>query len=198
MLRDPDAAVATPALCWRPQPAAATPRPTLTPRRPPPPALPSLHAQLLNLGFGMMIPGWFLGGTQNGTVWFAKHAPFSSEVPLGFYSNTLWTQSPVEGQGNFDYFSILNGTYAGLGHHFSAPSPLGLVINEYSNMTAHNFSSSDPVFDVPTSPTCVNASVSYDGLAPRDAALRALSYVAKYAPALHPEVVIAAHSHGLL
>ncbi len=107
------------------------------------------------------------------------------------YVNTLWMQSPVEGQGNFDYFSYLNDTLAGgvAGdpHHFSAPSPLGLVVNEYNNFTVANFSVSDPTFILPPGISCVNTSITD----PFDA-------VSKHAPHLLPEIVMAARSRGLI
>jgi len=107
------------------------------------------------------------------------------------YVNTLWTQSPVEGQGNFDYFSYLNstsfGAKAGDPHHFSAPSPLGLVVNEYNNFTVANFSVNDPIFALPAGISCINTTITD----PFEA-------VSKHAPHLLPEIIMAARSRGLI
>jgi hypothetical protein len=112
----------------RPPRTAAHSRPTTLPpsRAVAPQYFPLPTCVLLNLGFGMPIPAWFLGGTQNGTVWFSRLAQPDPLSGGAGYVNTLWTQSPVPGEGNFDYFSFLNtsnGANAGDGHHFSGASP---------------------------------------------------------------------------
>lgn len=128
----------------------------------------------LNMGFGMMRPNWFQGGQQKDTVWFAKKH-LNSDGDGGLYHNTLWTQSPVEGQGNFDFFSYVNntkfGAKAGDSHHFSAPSPLGLVVNEYNRFQARQFVSSDPIFSLPTGIECKNTTITDP-----------LEFVAQHAP----------------
>jgi hypothetical protein len=61
------------------------------------------------------------------------------------------------------------------------------VINEYYNITAANFTPSDPVFDLPAGISCINTSIAE----PLDA-------VRFHAPHLLPEVIMAAYSRGLL
>lgn len=143
----------------------------------------------LDLGFGMMTPAWFLGGTQNGTYYSVKKYPYGDDG--GMYLQTLSTQSIVDGQGTFDYHSYLNassyGSAAGDPHHFSAPSPLGFVVNEYNNFTATSFNASDPIFIVPSSPSCINTTIAD----PFEA-------VKFHAPFLLPEVLIAAREQGLI
>jgi hypothetical protein len=94
-------------------------------------------------------------------------------------------------RSTFDYHSYLNasssGYAAGDPHHFSAPSPLGFVVNEYNNMTATTFNASDPIFIVPTSPSCINTTIAD----PFEA-------VARHAPHLLPEILIAAREQGLI
>lgn len=150
----------------------------------------------LNLGFGMMIPSWFLGGTQNGTWWHVKKYQWSSG-DNGMYVNTLSTQSIVDGQGTFDYHSIVNASISssdpvGAPHHFTAPSPLGLVVNEYNNFTVANFSVNDPIFALPEGVACVNTSMPTATIGDVFAA------AAHHAPHLMPEIVMAARSRKLI
>ena len=90
----------------------------------------------LSMGFGMMIPGWFLGGNQSGLVWNARK---SDSFDSGYHRTVLSETDAGQGGAQDDevftyYYTYENSTDPGLtnGSPFlmHAPSPAGMVVNE--------------------------------------------------------------------
>ena len=112
----------------------------------------------LDMGFAMMRPDWFIGenATIMGDIWLAHRYNLTDPgVPTNpfDYEQCTWTRKPAPAEPPyFDYFSL---SATGGGYMMEAPSPLGLVINEYNNFTATTFAASDPIFDVPAGLTCL-------------------------------------------
>lgn len=115
----------------------------------------------LSMGFGMMYPDWFrVNSTQVTTVWDTRR---DGEDPA--YHRVLMSQ---KGDGvspdPFTYYSFLiaNETAPtivnGSPYKMSAPSPTGLVVNEYYafvDKTPNNLPASDPIFALPSQPACI-------------------------------------------
>ena len=125
----------------------------------------------------MMKPTWFLNGYPVGGVWLAH----KSEAFDTAYHYTTWTTVSAGDQGVFNYFSR-NDT--GAAYTMSAPSPEGLVVNEYSEFTPTDFASST-VFNLPASPACINGTAS------------PLRTIAKYGRHVLSDVLLAAAFAGV-
>lgn len=110
----------------------------------------------------MMYPNWFLtNSSQVGTVWAAHK---SDDTDPNFHK-TLWTtKSDGVSSDNFDYFSFLDNNTAtdGLAFRMSAPSPTGLVVNEYFGFSSASYTADDPTFVLPTTPNCTDAGFAAD------------------------------------
>jgi len=132
---------------------------------------------LLDMGFGMMKPDWFLNGQIIGGVWRAhKSEEFDSS-----YHYTTWTSVSAGDQGQFDYFSR-NDT--GTAYTMSAPSPEGLVVNEYSEFSVVDYTATT-VFDLPAGITCINGTGS------------PLRTITKYAKHILGDVLLGASQAGV-
>lgn len=116
----------------------------------------------LQMGFGIMYPDWFsAGANQSGLVWNAKK---SDSFDVG-YHRTLMSVKDA-GQGTpiddevFTYYSYAdseNFTENGAPFLMHAPSPAGMVVNEYYEFVPRSYAAGDPTFDLPTSPACIPA-----------------------------------------
>ena len=107
------------------------------------------------MGFGLMKPDWFAGGVQYGIFWPAKKTDGSDPA----YHATLATVTDA-GQGvdlPFTYYSLSENNTATDGTPFlmHAPSPSGMVVNEYYDFEATSFAASEPIFALPSSPKCI-------------------------------------------
>lgn len=113
----------------------------------------------------MMRPDWFQSGNQSGLVWQSKKSDFFDSD----YHRVIMTVKDA-GQGTasddevFTYYSYFeNGTTPGTanGQPFlmHAPSPTGMVVNEYYDFEEHDFGVNNNIFQVPLadSPTCRKA-----------------------------------------
>ena len=80
----------------------------------------------LDMGFGMMVPDWFLFGatTMEPGLWQTRQYNKSD----AWYYRTVWTRKSAMPSGYFNYFSF-NDT--GAPFRMNAPSPAGEVVNEY-------------------------------------------------------------------
>lgn len=119
----------------------------------------------LQMGFGMMRPDWFQDGNQSGLVWQAKKSDFFDED----YHRVLMTVKDA-GQGGpaddevFTYYSWYEnntqpGSENGAPFLMHAPSPPGMVVNEYYDFTEHTFAADSEVFKypLPGAPRCIPA-----------------------------------------
>ena len=80
----------------------------------------------LDMGFGMMVPDWFLFGatTMEPGLWLTRQYNKSD----AWYYRNVWTRKSAMPDGYFNYFSF-NDT--GAPFRMNAPSPAGEVVNEY-------------------------------------------------------------------
>jgi hypothetical protein len=113
----------------------------------------------------MMRPDWFQDGNQSGLVWQAKKSDFYDPD----YHRVLMTVKDA-GQGTpaddevFTYYSYFDngkepGTENGAPFLMHAPSPSGMVVNEYYEFEARDYGFSNPIFQVPIpgGPRCIPA-----------------------------------------
>lgn len=116
------------------------------------------------MGFGMMLPNWFLTGPNMTTMpdqWQGRRTE-EWAVPRGLtplyqnetFHHTNWQRKDGAGQGWFDYFSLYD---TGDAFRLTAPSPTGIVNNEHYNFTVVT-SFPQGTFDLPAAPSCTNAS----------------------------------------
>ena len=100
----------------------------------------------LEMGFGMMMPNWFLsGGTPMPNVFLTQRSVATSNGTSAFH-NCSWTR-----KSGFDYFA----DEAGAAFRLAAGSPAGYVINDFVSMTAVA-KIDDAIFklpDIPCTPT---------------------------------------------
>ena len=106
----------------------------------------------LQLGIGMMMPEWMLNGDCMGDVWSTHKA---NGMDPNYY-RAVWTRISALDQddGNFDWFSDY---VTGAGYIMQAPGPDAdaYVINEEGPIVPATFSADSPLFDIPSSLTCI-------------------------------------------
>jgi len=118
----------------------------------------------LDMGFGLMKPDWFItDANQSGLVWHSKKSDFYDPM----YHRVLMSVKDA-GQGGpaddevFTYYSYFNnetdvGSENGMPFLMHAPSPNGMVVNEYYDFTPFTYDPEDTTFELPVSPACVPA-----------------------------------------
>lgn len=114
----------------------------------------------LQMGFGLMRPSWFQQETQLGIVWNTKR---SDSFHDGYYPSLMGTIDAGQGLDlPFTYYSAFNNATSddpnfmnGAPWLMHAPSPSGMVVNEYYNFQNKTYAKGDPIFNLPGSPTCV-------------------------------------------
>jgi hypothetical protein len=101
-----------------------------------------------------MKPDWFSHGVQYGILWPAKK---TDGTDPGYHA-ALATVTDA-GQGTdlpFTYYSLAENNTATDGTPFlmHAPSPSGMVVNEYYDFEPASYTDNDPIFALPSSPKC--------------------------------------------
>ena len=105
------------------------------------------------------MPDWFIrGATQLAVAWNSK----KSDALDMAYHRTMMAQKDAGQDEPFTYYSwFANGTTPdtvnGAPFLMHAPSPNGMVVNEYFKFVPHAYAQGDPVFALPATPTCTPA-----------------------------------------
>ena len=114
----------------------------------------------LQMGFGMMRPDWFQQATQVGIVWNTKR---SDSFHSDYYPSLMGTIDAGQGLDlPFTYYSAFNNGTSddpnfanGAPWLMHAPSPSGMVVNEYYDFKNASFAKGDDTFVLPSAPTCI-------------------------------------------
>ena len=111
----------------------------------------------LNLGFGMMKPNWFnIDSNQTGVIFNTKR---SDSYMIGYWPSVMSVTDAGQGLDQpFSYYYAFNNNtnvsdpnYAMLAPWvMHAPSPAGMVLNEYYNFEPATFPANDPEFALPS------------------------------------------------
>lgn len=145
----------------------------------------------LDMGFGMMRPNWFIeNATFVDTLWLAKKSDATDNT---FHFTAHNTKPSPDGDFNYMY-SLENAT---LGEPFSmfAPSPTGLVVNEYYDFQVADFTGSD-VFTIPSYLNCSSATTLGMGLDASSSLQEKVAFIRDHIRAPLPEVYMAAPMHA--
>jgi hypothetical protein len=117
----------------------------------------------LDMGFGMMRPDWFIDANQSGLVWNAKK---SDSFDIGYHRTVMTVKDAGQGGPADDevftyFFSYENNTDPAFSNGtpflMHAPSPAGMVVNEYYDFEPRTYSPDEAAFVRPASPACIPA-----------------------------------------
>lgn len=106
---------------------------------------------------GLMRPDWFItDAVQLAIAWVGKKSDALDQT----YHRTMMSQKDAGQDEPFTYYawfenSTVAGTANGSPYLMHAPSPSGMVVNEYYDFVPHEFAPGDPIFAQPATPACI-------------------------------------------